>query len=220
MGAGSLIDVLEFVENPEPRCPCVILVDTSLSMSRGNALDALNDQFLSFKSILEEDYLASMRVEVSVVSFGDGAEVVRDFMTVDDFTAPTLRASGLRSRMREGILTTLHHIENRRGKYRVGGIAHHKPVMLMITDGEVAEEALEIIMSEKQEGRIAFWATGVPGADMSYLRRMLDDSVIDTDSLGFDNLIGELASYMSRVSRARSDYDMPLVAHGLSSHAP
>ena len=223
MGAGSLIDILEFVDNPEPRCPCVILVDTSLSMNRGKALDALDDQFRLFKKILEEDYLASLRVEVSVVSFGDGANVVRDFAIMDDFAAPTLRADGFSSRMGEGIRATLDHIENRRGKYRAGGIAHHKPVALMITDGDEtgeAREGLELVKRAKREGRITFWAAGVPGADVKRLRQTLGDSLIDPDNLTFDKLLGELASYMSRVSRARDDHEMPLVAGRASSHAP
>ena len=38
--AGSLRDVLEFVENPEPRFPCALLVDTSLSMGKNGRYNA------------------------------------------------------------------------------------------------------------------------------------------------------------------------------------
>jgi uncharacterized protein with von Willebrand factor type A (vWA) domain len=34
-------DGVEFAENPEPRCPCVLLLDTSNSMS-GKRIDELN----------------------------------------------------------------------------------------------------------------------------------------------------------------------------------
>ncbi|MEI6428086.1 MAG: hypothetical protein WCO45_06800 [Pseudanabaena sp. ELA607] len=35
------LDAIEFAENPEPRCPCVLLLDTSGSMS-GEKIAALN----------------------------------------------------------------------------------------------------------------------------------------------------------------------------------
>ena len=39
--APRLEDVVEFAENPEPRCPCVLLLDTSGSM-QGAPIEALN----------------------------------------------------------------------------------------------------------------------------------------------------------------------------------
>ena len=36
-----LDEVVEFAENPEPRCPCVLLLDTSASMT-GTPIQALN----------------------------------------------------------------------------------------------------------------------------------------------------------------------------------
>ena len=39
----SLEDMVEFAENPEPRCPCVLLLDTSGSM-RGERIQALQEK--------------------------------------------------------------------------------------------------------------------------------------------------------------------------------
>jgi hypothetical protein len=44
-----------FVDNPEPRCPCLLLLDTSHSM-RGQPIRALNDGLIAFK-----DELAAIR---------------------------------------------------------------------------------------------------------------------------------------------------------------
>jgi hypothetical protein len=38
--AAKLYETVEFAENPEPRCPCVLLLDTSSSM-RGTPIAAL-----------------------------------------------------------------------------------------------------------------------------------------------------------------------------------
>jgi uncharacterized protein with von Willebrand factor type A (vWA) domain len=39
----KLDEVVEFAENPEPRCPCVLLLDTSGSM-QGTPINALNER--------------------------------------------------------------------------------------------------------------------------------------------------------------------------------
>lgn len=41
----------EFVDNPEPRCPCILLVDTSGSMS-GEPIKELNAGLVTFKDEL------------------------------------------------------------------------------------------------------------------------------------------------------------------------
>ena len=64
----SLDEAVEFAENPEPRCPCVLLLDTSSSM-QGLPIDALNQGLRTFKDELMKDPLASRRVEVAVVTF-------------------------------------------------------------------------------------------------------------------------------------------------------
>ena len=60
----SLDEAVEFAENPEPRCPCVLLLDTSSSM-QGAPIDALNQGLRTFKDELMKDPLASRRVEIA-----------------------------------------------------------------------------------------------------------------------------------------------------------
>ncbi|MBI4333722.1 MAG: SUMF1/EgtB/PvdO family nonheme iron enzyme [Chloroflexi bacterium] len=58
-------EAVEFAENPEPRCLCVLLLDTSGSM-QGNAVASLNEGLRAFKKEdLIKDPLASRRVEVA-----------------------------------------------------------------------------------------------------------------------------------------------------------
>ena len=55
--APKLDETVEFAENPEPRCPCVLLLDTSSSM-RGAPIEALNEGLRVFKTDLMHDALA------------------------------------------------------------------------------------------------------------------------------------------------------------------
>jgi Mg-chelatase subunit ChlD len=61
------LELAEFAENPEPRCPCVLLLDTSGSM-QGDPIKALNQGLQAFKDDLMRDPLASRRVELAVVT--------------------------------------------------------------------------------------------------------------------------------------------------------
>ena len=89
-----LEDAVEFAENPEPRCPCVLLLDTSGSM-QGEAINALNEGLKTFKEELNRDNLAKKRVEVAISTFNSDVNIVQDFFIADQFDPPTLKAQGL-----------------------------------------------------------------------------------------------------------------------------
>ena len=73
--ASRLEDALEFAENPEPRCPCILLLDTSGSMQRA-PIEALNWGLQTFKDDLMRDSVAPKRVEVAVVAFDNDFTVM------------------------------------------------------------------------------------------------------------------------------------------------
>src|SRR3954470_5576686 len=83
-------DASEFVDNPEPRCPCMLLLDTSGSMT-GRPISELNAGLQTFASQMMNDGLAAKRVEVAVMSFGP-VRLQSDFTTATNFSAPVLRA--------------------------------------------------------------------------------------------------------------------------------
>ncbi|HEY9873663.1 MAG TPA: VWA domain-containing protein, partial [Candidatus Obscuribacterales bacterium] len=94
LDAIRLEEAVEFAENPEPRCPCVLLLDTSGSMN-GARIDALNQGLRTFQEDLVKNDLAKKRVEIAIVSFNNDIKVVQTFVTADQFEAPMLTAQGL-----------------------------------------------------------------------------------------------------------------------------
>jgi uncharacterized protein YegL len=60
---------VEFADNPEPRCPCILLLDTSGSMS-GAKIAELNSGLQAFAEELRSDAMAAKRVEIAIVTFG------------------------------------------------------------------------------------------------------------------------------------------------------
>ena len=83
----KLEDAVEFAENPEPRCPCVLLLDTSGSM-QGPPLEAMLAGLEAFRFDLAVDPLAARRVEIAVVAFDNRIRVVQDFVPPDRFDIP------------------------------------------------------------------------------------------------------------------------------------
>ena len=137
------LEEIEFAENPEPRCPCVLLLDTSSSMS-GSAINALNQGLQTFKDSLTQDDLASRRVEIAIVTFDSKVNVVQDFVTADQYEPTSLSAGGATA-MGTAIVTGLDMVQNRKTQYRENGITYYRPWIFMITDGEPQGEAKEII---------------------------------------------------------------------------
>ena len=79
----------ELVANPEPRCACLLLLDTSGSM-HGPPITELNGGLVAFKDELMADAMAMQRVEVAVISFGP-FRVHSDFQNPDTWTPPGLK---------------------------------------------------------------------------------------------------------------------------------
>src|SRR5215207_8851982 len=122
----------DFAENPEPRCPCLLLLDTSGSMS-GPRIDELNRGLQTFRDELVTDALACKRVEVAVVTFGP-VRIVSTFETVSAFNAPVLQPEG-QTPMGQAIVEGLSLLRTRKAEYKAAGIGYYRPWVFLITDG-------------------------------------------------------------------------------------
>src|SRR5207237_3350249 len=125
-----LEEAVEFAENQEPRCPCVLLLDTSGSM-HGAAIAALNEGLRAFQKDLSNDSLASLRVEVAVVTFDSSVNVAQDFVTADRFQPPALPARGA-THMGAAIHKALDMLGDRKATYRANGVAYYRPLVFLI----------------------------------------------------------------------------------------
>src|SRR4051812_39809061 len=109
----------ELVANPEPRCACLLLLDTSGSMG-GQPIAELNAGLVAFKDELMADPMATQRVEVAVVTFGP-VQVHNDFQSPDIWTPPHLQARG-DTQMGAAIEHGLQMLGERKHIYRQSGI--------------------------------------------------------------------------------------------------
>ena len=220
MVAPSILEeAVEFAENPEPRCPCVLLLDTSASMN-GPALDALNRGLYSFKQDIANDAVASRRVEVAIVTFNNQVEVLQDFVTADQFEPPVLTARGT-THMGAAIHRALDMIAARKAQYRANGVAYYRPWVFLITDGapqgetaEVVELATQRIKAEEESKRVAFFAVGVENADMTRLARIVVRTPVKLSGLNFVEMFVWLSASMQKISQSQVDDQVALPPPG------
>ena len=131
----SLEERVVLPANPQqPHCATVLLLDTSGSMA-GTKIQQLNEGLKIFKSEISSDELASKRVDLAIVTFGNSVTVAHDFSSVDEFTPPELTAAGS-TPMGEAILKAADLIAERKSQYKALGIDYFRPWIFLITDGD------------------------------------------------------------------------------------
>ena len=205
-------DGVEFAENPEPRCPCVLLLDTSASMA-GQPIQELNDGLSAYFDELLADPVAAKRVEVAVVTFGGSVEVPLDFALVEGVARPNLVAQGV-TPMGRGIQTALSMLEERKRLYRQNGISYYRPWVFMITDGAPTDPwtaAADDVRDGASRDRFSFFSVGVEGANFGILRQISPTDPLKLKGLRFRDLFTWLSASQKSVSRSTPGTSVQLV---------
>ena len=216
----------EFVDNPEPRCPCVLLLDTSGSMADerqvsqalspvqkllSNSLvaravkpiDELNAGLAAFRYELLADELAVKRLELALVTFGP-VRLLSDFQAPDLFRPPVLKAEG-DTPMGAAIEQAIALVNQRKAAYRQNGISYYRPWILLITDGEPTDQwqhAAELVRAGEQSKAFAFFAIGVEGAKFDVLQQLSVRQPLRLNGLQFREMFRWLSASLSLVSRS------------------
>lgn len=200
------IAAIEFADNPEPRCACVLLLDTSWSMA-GQPIQELNTALGQFRDALSRDAQASARVEVAVVTFGNGGvNVAQEFVSASDFSPPHLTADEV-TPLGGGLHQALDLIAHRKGDYKANCVDYYRPWIILITDGAPTDEwedAVARLHSEVAAKKVLCWSFGVEGADASVLARISPDCArtLSGQHGAFEKIFRWVSSSMARVSQS------------------
>ncbi|BBE31732.1 hypothetical protein OSSY52_18730 [Tepiditoga spiralis] len=155
-----LVRTEDLINNPTPRIPICLCLDTSGSMDAlsGNfkltgktcfkdgkewnvatggvtRLSKLQDGLEIFYNAIKTDEIASASAEICIVEFNDNANCILDFANIKRQKIPNLKTSG-NTAMGKGVNLALDLLEKRKEEYREKGVDYYQPWLVLMTDGE------------------------------------------------------------------------------------
>ena len=193
-------------ENPDPRVSCVVLADVSGSM-QGAPISALERGYAAFTHYLNNDVLASKRVEVAVVTFGTAATVLVPMQEARGLQPTRFTASG-RTNMAAGVHLALDIIEDRKMAYKAAGLQYYRPWILLLTDGQANHEGFDeavarLNATESARGVTIFAVGAGPHVDWQQLSRLsIQRGPAPLDGLKYEELFEWLSASLSNVSNS------------------
>ena len=177
---------MEQSRNKDQKCPVVLLLDTSGSMSEESngvkAIDELNKAIQSLKDEILGDPVLSQRLELGIVCFDDDARVEKPIDLISpESSMPVLQAGG-RTNVVAGMNKAMQIIEERKAFYKSNNEAYYRPFIVLFTDGAPTNNQDEIealdgqIQQMSDAKRFVFLPFGVGNADMQLLAKLAAQS--------------------------------------------
>lgn len=200
----------EFAENPEPRCPCILLLDTSGSME-GNSIQELNDGLQAFRDEIFNDSLALKRVEIAVITFGP-VTVIQDFTTADMYRPRQLKAAG-DTPLGGAVERGLGLLQDRKKVLRENGIKLFRPWIFLITDGAPTDNwsrLPQVIRAGEESKSFSFFALGTRDADFNVLNQISVREPMRLSGVRFREFFLWLSASLKNVSRSNPGDSVPI----------
>jgi uncharacterized protein YegL len=200
---GILMSDTNFLENPNLRIPCVILVDDSHSMLRVNEsglkmIQELNSALTQLESDLQSDDYILVRGIVSVIGIsGDGGKILHDWSDASSFFVEPLVASD-GAVLTKGISLSLQMIAEITDELRAHGVSYVTPILIVISGGHLDDSSsswlsvIEKCREIEAECKVRIYLVGMDSAACTKLRPL---SVRAPKKLSETRLAKFIASY-------------------------
>lgn len=126
--------VTEEPKNFEQKCHCILVLDVSGSMA-GEPIDQLNKGLQDFQKEVMNDFTASQRLEISLITFSSTVQCIQEPALITDFQMPILSTTGT-TKLVDAIRMAIEQVETRKAWYKNTGQTYYRPIIVLITDGE------------------------------------------------------------------------------------
>lgn len=165
----------ESAENYEQKCLCVLVIDTSGSMS-GKPMDELNNGLRDFYDEIYNDETTSQRLEIAIITFDSVTKMVQEPALIENVDFPELSAGGS-TVMVQAVREAIQLVEDRKNWYKSTGQKYYRPWIILMTDGEPdydqdVDSLASEIHSDTIQKRYVFLPIGVKGANMKVLSKI------------------------------------------------
>ena len=207
----STFETPRIAAHNEPHLACLLLLDTSGSMS-GASIDCLCKAIGTFKKHAIKDEQTCKRVDIAIMQFDDDVKVVQEFVPITEMQENIELTTGGCTEMGKAIMAAIDKVKERNHFYAKIGTPCYQPWIFMITDGgptdDITEAANRIAeeSSKGTHGRLKFWSIGVPGYSKAALCRLSPDGkrMIELDtSTSFEGIFDWLSESISIISASR-----------------
>lgn len=158
----NLIAFNDLLDNPTPRVPVCLCLDTSGSMGvvesgdiketgetifedgkewriveGGNTrIEELQAGVQLFFDAIKGDEMAMYSAEIAIVTFDSEAKCIRDFAGIsEEDKVPELSAQG-NTVMGEGVALALELLNKRKEEYKAAGVDYYQPWLVIMSDGQ------------------------------------------------------------------------------------
>lgn len=222
MSNDLLVRLEDLVNNPTARVPVCLCLDTSGSM-RGEPMRELNEGVHLFYEAIREDETALYSAEVSVVTFGERAQCVADFASLEiQPNAPILSADGM-TPMGEAVNMGLDLLEQRKGEYKERGVDYYQPWLVLMTDGEPNGNSAELSRAISRtvnlvdQKKLTVFPIGIgPKADMAVLAQFSPKRPpLKLQGLKFREFFAWLSKSVSKTSQSTPGESVRLDVEGI-----
>lgn len=196
----------DLIDNPSPRCACMVIVDTSSSMG-GDPIRELNSGIQHFIASVQEDEVAAYSVEVGIITAGARVSEALPFTTANCINAITEFTASGTTPLGQATELALKRLEERKNNYKKSGVAYYQPWLVIISDGAPTDHYETIAQRTKslsEQRKLVVLPIGVAGANLDILSKFSSRGAKKLDGLKFNEFFEWLSASMSRVSASAS----------------
>ena len=196
----------DLIDNPTPRCACLLALDVSHSMSESNKIAALNEGARQFLQEVRDDEYASCAVELGIVTFGGVVTAQVSLGPLEKAQWEDFSAIG-GTPMGAAVNTAIEMLETRKREYKENGVSYYQPWLVLMTDGmptDIYAEAARKLRRMAEEKKILVFGVGVGEANMKILAEFCPENrpPLKLDGLKFKEFFAWLSASMAVVSQS------------------
>jgi uncharacterized protein YegL len=196
----------DLIENPSPRCACILVLDTSGSMS-GDAIEELNLGLSQFIKEIKEDEFASYSVEVGIITAGGRVAEQLPITPAHQIESFTPLDAGGDTPLGVAVSKALDCLENRKNDYKKAGVAYYQPWLVLISDGEPTDNwqsTAQRAQDMAKQRKLVVISIGVKDANLAKLSAFSSRPAKLLAGLKFREFFEWLSQSMTRVSSSAS----------------
>ena len=209
---------IDLIENPTPRCPCMLVLDVSSSME-GVKIANLNEGVRRFLTDVRENEFAVHSVELGVITFGSTVTTATEFGSPSEVEWEDLEARG-RTPMGEAVDKAIRALDKRKQEYAENGVSYYQPWLVLMTDGRPTDNyqgKAAKLRSLANDKKITVFGVGIgENCNMNVLSEFCPENrpPARLDGLKFKEFFEWLSQSMSRVSQSTPGAQVDLPAIG------